>query len=47
MARCASGRVEWDMLFPEKDKKYHAAAGEIRRYREQTIRLNAHHVTLT
>ena len=38
LARFASGRVEWDMLFPEhvarsatcsgKDKKYHAAAGD-------------------
>jgi hypothetical protein len=30
---------------PEKTKKYYAAAGELRRYREQTARLNAHRVT--
>ncbi len=33
-------------FFRKKTKKYHAAAGEIRRYREQTVRLNAHRVTL-
>ncbi len=33
-------------MFRKKTKTYHAAAGEIRRYREQTARLNAHRVTL-
>jgi hypothetical protein len=30
---------------PEQDKTYHAAAGELRYYREQPARLNAHRVT--
>ncbi len=32
-------------MFRKKTNKYHAAAGEIRRYREQTVRLNAHRVS--
>jgi hypothetical protein len=32
-------------IFRKKTKKYHAAAGEIRHYREQTVRLNAHRVS--
>jgi len=32
-------------IFQEKEKTYHAAAGEIRRYREQTARLHAHRVS--
>jgi len=32
-------------IFRKKTKTYHAAAGEIRCYREQTVRLNAHRVT--
>jgi hypothetical protein len=32
-------------MFRKKTKQYHAAAGEIRRYREQTVRLNAHRVS--
>jgi len=32
-------------MFRKKTKTYHAAAGEIRCYREQTVRLNAHRVT--
>jgi GNAT superfamily N-acetyltransferase len=31
--------------FPEKEKKYHATAGELRHYREQTSGLNANRVT--
>ncbi len=31
-------------MFRKKTKQYHAAAGEIRRYREQTDRLHAHRV---
>ncbi len=32
-------------IFRKKTKKHHAAAGEIRRYRVQTVRLNAHRVS--
>ncbi len=32
-------------MFRKKTKQYHAAAGEIRRYRKQTVRLHAHRVT--
>ncbi len=32
-------------IFRNKTKTYHAAAGEIRRYREQTVRLNAYRVS--
>jgi hypothetical protein len=32
-------------MFRKKTKTYHAAAGEIRRYREQTVRLNTHRVS--
>jgi hypothetical protein len=31
-------------MFRKKKNKYHAAAGELRCYQEQTARLNAHRV---
>jgi len=40
-------RNMWDNVphVPEKDKTYHAAAGEIRHHREQTAHLNAYRVS--